>query len=139
MSHFDLLADGYTNAIFEAVNKKTCQDSGRKLINTARDYVTTYYKDIGAGEKVSEDDINYFLIDIVVNFFDDNALFEISELTKLLVLDLNLLHFSKSMSAYNSDYFIAWNQMCITKKRSVLTSIKLAAYYQGGHYEQICN
>lgn len=129
MGRFDFLADGYTGTIGLAVNKNTDLETGVDLISAARKFVTTYYEEANEGIIFTEDDINFFLVDLIANFCDNHVEFDMPCLAKLLVLDKELYRFTLSMQTANGSHSLQWKNMSHEKTKAAYTALNIAASY----------
>ena len=129
MGRFDFLANGYTSTIGMAVNKNTDLETGVDLISAARKFTTTYYEEANEGILFTEEDINFFLVDLIANFCDNNVDFDMPCLAKLLVLDKELYRFTLSMQTANGSHSLQWKNMSQEKTKAASTALSIAASY----------
>lgn len=129
MGRFDFLADGYTSTVALAVNMHTDLETGNDLVSAARKFATTYYEEANEGILFTEEDINFFLVDLIANFCDDNVDFDMPCLAKLLVLDKELYRFTLSMQTANGSHSLQWKNMSYEKTKAASTALNIATSY----------
>jgi ribosomal-protein-alanine N-acetyltransferase len=79
--------------------------------------------------KISEEDINFFMVDIIAYFNDVGLDIDIRQLTKLFVLDKKLYEFANSMSAGKGDYSYILTELTAEKKDKLSAALKIAKAY----------
>ena len=129
MGRFDFLADSFTSTLGIAVNINTDLETGVDLISAARKFARTYCEEANNGVQFTEEDINFFLIDLIVSFCDNNNEFDIACLAKLLVLDKALYLFILSIQDLDSSYSPQWQGMSDKKNNATSTALNIASSY----------
>lgn len=129
MGRTDFLSHGYTDTLGLALNANTDLETGSDLIAAARKFSATYCKECNGGMSFSEEDINFFMVDVIAYFNDVGLDIDIRQLTKLFVLDKKLYEFANSMSAGKGDYSYIWKELTAGKKDDVSAALKIARAY----------
>jgi len=129
MGRTDFLSHGYTDTLGLALDTNTDLETGSDLIAAARKFSATYCKECNGGMSFSEEDINFFMVDVIVYFNDVGLDIDIRQLTKLFVLDKKLYEFANSMSAGKGDYSYIWKELTAGKKDAVSAALKVARAY----------
>ena len=129
MGRADFLSNGYTDTLVLALDANTDLETGSDLIAAARKFSATYRKECNGGVPFSEEDINFFMVDIIAYFNDVGLDIDIRRLTKLFVLDKKLYEFTNSMRAGKGDYSYIWKELTAEKKDDVSAALKVARAY----------
>ena len=129
MGRADFLSHGYTDTLSLALDANTDLETGSDLIAAARKFSETYCKECNDGMPFSEEDINFFMVDIIAYFNDVGLDIDIRRLTKLFVLDKKLYEFTNSMGAGKGDYSYIWKELTAEKKDDVSAALKVARAY----------
>ena len=124
MGYDDTLFDNYTNSVRTAVQQETSFKAGQHLVAAGRQFVRDsfeHYPDLDMGEK----SINFFLIDIIGFFGDNNVDFDWKDLANLLLLDKELFLFTQAMVDGKTEFSDVWDQMSDSKKDLVYRSLEI--------------
>ena len=108
MGRTDFLSHGYTDTLGLALDANTDLETGSDLIAAARKFSATYCKECNGGVLFCEENINFFMVDIIAYFFDNDIDVNIEQLTKLFVIDNKLYELANSMSANKGHYSCVW-------------------------------
>jgi|APCry1669190156_1035279.scaffolds.fasta_scaffold01001_6 hypothetical protein len=124
MGYDDTLFDNYTNSIRTAVQQETSFKAGQHLVAAGRQFVRDSYERYPDLD-VSEESINFFLIDIIGFFGDNNVDFDWKDLANLLLLDKELFLFTQAVVDRKTEFSDVWDQMSDSKKALVYRSLEI--------------
>jgi len=129
MGRADFLSNGYTDTLVLALDANTDLKTGSDLIAASRKFSENYFKECNGGVLFCEENINFFMVDIIAYFFDNDIDVNIEQLTKLFVLDKKLYELANTMSANKGHYSCVWEELSAVKKDGILTALKIAKVY----------
>ena len=142
MKNCEFLCNGIRLALEMALHKETNLKTGKILLRVSRSYLQTYLNALqviqGTGkESLKKGGEEYFLLDLVVNFKEEEVTFYKANLLKLLKLDKDISSFVSTLIQPESSYASTWKGLTNAKQIVILAIQNQANLYHRKKWEKL--